>query len=315
MSDLQLEVVGIVDEPGDIRTLTLARPDRAPLPSFTPGSHIVIACGDPDHPRPNAYSLTGDNIEPDVYTVSVLLCPDGSGGSRWIHERLSVGDLVTVTGPRSAFAPVLRARRHLLVAGGIGVTPMISHLRAARMWGRDARLYYIHREGRGSYVDEIKALTDDAHIFTERESFYAELLPALAEQPLGTHLYVCGPSGFMDQVIAAAKDAGWPESRIHLERFGIDALDPGEPFEVKLASTGETFTVESGVSLLEALEKRGHKIPNLCRQGVCGECRIPVSAGEINHRDLYLTDEDKAAGDSLMCCVSRAAGDRLELAL
>lgn len=315
MTDMQLEVVGIVDEPGDIRTVTLARADRSTLPSFTPGSHIVIHCGEPDDPRPNAYSLTGDSVEPDTYTVSVLLCRDGSGGSRWIHEQLSVGDSVTVGGPRSAFAPVLKARRHLLVAAGIGVTPMVSHLRSARLWGRDARLLYIHRENRGAYVDEIKALTDEARIFTDRESFYAELLPALTDQPLGAHLYVCGPSGFMDQVIAAAKDAGWPESRIHLERFGIDALDPGEPFEVTLTSSGETFTVESGVSLLAALEKRGHRIPNLCRQGVCGECRIPVSAGEINHRDLYLTDEDKAAGDSLMCCVSRAAGDRLELAL
>jgi len=315
VNELRLEVVDIVDEPGDIRTLTLARPDRGKLPSFTPGSHIVINCGAPESPIPNAYSLTGAGIDPDTYTVSVLLCPDGSGGSRWIHEQLRVGDLVTVGGPRSAFAPVLKARRHLLIAAGIGVTPMVSHLRSARTWGRDVRLLYIHREGRGAYVDEIKALTDEAWIFTDRESFYAELIPALATQPLGTHLYVCGPNAFMDQVIAAARDAGWPESRIHLERFGIDALDPGEPFEVRLASTGETFTVESGVSLLEALEKRGHKVPNLCRQGVCGECRIPVSAGEIEHRDLYLTDEDKAAGDAMMCCVSRAAGDRLELAL
>jgi ferredoxin-NADP reductase len=313
VSRLELVVRAIDDGVPGIRTLTLARADGAPLPSFTPGSHIVIECGATG--PANAYSLTSDSVAPFEYVVSVLACPTGAGGSRWIHQELAVGDSVVTRPPRSAFAPVLRARRHLLIAAGIGVTPMISHLRAAARWGREAQLLYLHREGRGAYVDEIKALTDEARIYTERASFLADLEPALARQPFGTHVYVCGPAAFMEDVVSCAVAFGWPPSRIHLERFGIDTLDAGEPFEVVLSGSGATFVVDAGVSLLEALEARGHVVPNLCRRGVCGECRIPVTAGEILHRDLYLTDADKATCDSMMACVSRAAGNRVELSL
>ena len=309
MSAMLLEVVDVEDEVSGVRTLRLARRDRGPLPSFTPGSHIVIEYGG----GANAYSLTGETAAPREYVVSVLECLDGRGGSRWIHRELSVGDTVCVREPRSAFAPVLRARRHLLVAAGIGITPMVSHLRSARRWGRDVRLLYIHRERRGAYIDEIKALTNRAHFFTDRATFLAELAATLAHSPFGTHAYICGPGSFIDDVVALAVDLGWPASRIHVEHFGGE-LAPGEPFEVKLASSGEAFVVESGVSLLEALEARGRTVPSMCRQGVCGECRVPVRAGTVLHRDLYLSQAERDAGDAMMACVSRAAG-RLEVDL
>ena len=309
MSALNLDVVAIDDGVPGIRTLALARPDRAPLPSFTPGSHIVIEYDG----GANAYSLTGETAAPREYVVSVLECLDGRGGSRWIHRELAVGDTVRVHEPRSAFAPVLRARRHLLIAAGIGITPMVSHLRSARRWGRDAQLLYIHREGRGAYADEIETLTDHARFFTDRGAFLAELVATLARSPFGTHAYVCGPGPFIDDVVALATDFGWPASRIHLEHFGGE-LAPGEPFEVELARSGEAFVVDSGMSLLEALEAHGRTVPSMCRQGVCGECRLPVRAGAVLHRDLYLSQAERDAGDATMACVSRAAG-RLELDL
>ncbi len=308
MSALLLDVVAIDDAVPGIRTLTLARPDRAALPSFTPGSHLVIEhCG-----GANAYSLTGETAAPREYVVSVLECLGGRGGSRWIH-RLSVGDNVRVREPRSAFAPVLRASRHLLIAAGIGITPMVSHLRSARRWGRDVQLLYIHRAGRGAYVDEIMALTDQAHLFTDRAAFLAELAATLADSPFGTHAYICGPGPFIDDLVALAIDFGWPASRVHVEHFGGE-LAPGEPFEVELTSGGDTFVVESGVSLLEALETHGRTVSSLCRQGVCGECRVPVRSGVVLHRDLYLSQAERDAGDVMMACVSRAAG-RLEVDL
>lgn len=307
MNTLTLEVVATDDRVPGIRTLSLASPDRSVLPSFTPGSHIVIQWPD----GANAYSLTGESAAPAEYVVSVLECPQGRGGSRWIHRDLRPGSVVVAHPPRSAFAPVLRARRHLLVAAGIGITPMVSHLRSARRWGRDVRLLYVHREGRGAYVDEITALTDDASFFTDRAAFLAELSPTLANQPFGTHVYICGPSQFIDDVVATAAELGWPRGRIHVEHFGGE-LAPGEPFEVELASSGDIFTVESGVSLLESLTARGHAIPNLCHQGVCGECRVPVRSGAVLHRDLYLTDDERR--EEMMACVSRGTG-RLELDL
>ncbi len=307
MTTLTLEVVAIDDTVPGIRTLTLAHADRAVLPSFTPGSHLVIQCAD----GANAYSLTGDSAAPREYVVSVLECPQARGGSRWIHRDLTVGSMVETHPPRSAFPPVLRARRHLLIAGGIGITPMVSHLRSARRWGRDVRLLYVFREGRGAYVDEIRALSEQASLFTDRAAFLAELAPTLASQPFGTHVYICGPSQFIDDVVAMATGLGWPPSRIHVEHFGGD-LAPGDPFDVELSSTRDAFTVDSGVSLLESLLARGYKIPSLCRQGVCGECRVPVRSGEILHRDLFLTSDERR--NSMMACVSRGSG-RLELDL
>ena len=220
---------------------------------------------------------------------------------------------MSVHEPRSAFAPVLRARHHLLIAAGIGITPMVSHLRSARRWGRDVELLYIHRDGRGAYSDEIKALTDHARFFTERAAFLAELVATLADSPFGTHAYICGPAPFIDDVVTLATDLGWPGSRIHVEHFGGE-LAPGEPFEVELAGSGETFVVDSGISLLESLEARGQTVASMCRQGVCGECRVPVRSGVILHRDLYLSESERRAGDAMMACVSRADG-HLELDL
>jgi dimethylamine monooxygenase subunit B len=317
MSALKLIVTAIDDAVAGVRTLTLSDPDGKLLPSFTPGSHIVVECGGPSRPA-NAYSLTGEGISPSAYVISVLRCAveeGGAGGSSWIHDELALGDTLMARLPRSAFAPVLRARRHLLVAAGIGITPMVSHLRSAQVWGRDTRVLYIHRPGRGAYVETVTQLGDHVSVHTRREEFVAEVAEALADQPFGTHLYVCGPSSFIDFVGAAAAELGWPQSRIHVEHFGSAALDPGEPFTVRVASAGDEFTVDAGVSLLDALESRGYDVPNLCRRGVCGECRIPVSQGAIVHRDLFLSDTEKQAGDSLMACVSRADGGSLELSL
>lgn len=313
---LTLIVVAIDDSVPGVRSLILARPDGGPLPSFVPGSHLVVACGTGDPGTTfNAYSLTSDGVAPTSYGISVLERPDGCGGSQWIHGELEVGATVVVHEPRSAFAPVLRATRHLLVAAGIGITPMVSHLRGARRWRRQVELLYVHREGRGAHLRDVEELTADARVFTARASFTAALADALARQPLGTHAYVCGPEGFVADVGAMATALGWPASRVHVEHFGTGPFEPGAPFEVHLTVTGDTFTVESGVSLLAALQERGHDVPYLCRRGVCGECRVTVRAGEVLHRDLFLTEDERATGDSVMCCVSRAAGQRLELEL
>ena len=162
----------------------------------------------------------------------------------------------------------------------------------------------------------VKELAPHAELFTDGpEAFLAGLEKALVDQPLGTHLYVCGPGPMIDAVVAAATDTGWPASRIHLERFGLDALDPGEPFSVTLTRTGTTVEVPSGTSLLEALEGAGVTVPNLCRQGVCGECRVPVQSGTPLHRDLFLSDDERASGNALMACVSRCDGPALEVTL
>lgn len=311
---IALSVTAIDDSVPGIRSLRLAAPDRAPLPSYTPGSHLVVDLPPAgDRRRANAYSLTGDGAHPTTYAISVLRrdpADGGEGGSVWMHG-LCVGDVVTSTPPRSAFAPVQLATRHLLVGAGIGITPLVSHLRSAIRWGREVELIYLCRDGVGAYVDELAGLGGDrVTVFDERASALAHLEQRLARQRLGSHLYVCGPGGFMDHVVDSARALGWPASRVHTEPFGLADLDPGEPFTVGVA--GATHDVAAGVSLLEALEEAGHKVANLCRQGVCGECRLtldPARSTGVLHRDLFLTDADKAAGDAVMACVSRAVPD------
>ena len=312
---LDLIVTAIDDSVPGIRGLTLEGAGGAPLPGYVPGSHVVIRVGG----RANAYSLTGDGVEPAAYTVSVLRvdpATGGRGGSAAIHDSMRVGDALVADLPRSAFAPVARANRHLLVAAGIGITPVISHLRAAQRWRRETQVFYAFREGHGAHLDDLAQLAPRAELVaTGRAAFMARLLEVLAAQSLGTHLYVCGPGPMIDATVELAAGLGWPASRVHVERFGLDALGPGDPFTVTLTGSGKSVDVPSGTSLLEALEVAGVGVPSLCRQGVCGECRIPLVGGRPLHRDLFLSDEERAAGDCLMACVSRADGPTLEVAL
>jgi dimethylamine monooxygenase subunit B len=308
--EMRLVVTAISEPAPRIRSVTFAAEDGRELPGFVPGSHIVVECGD----AANAYSLTTEGIAPSEYGISVLRADDSRGGSTWVHE-LKTGDRVKALPPRSAFAPVAGARKHLLIAGGIGVTPIVSHLRAAKRRGQGVQVLYRFRAGAAAHIDDVRQLAGNAAgFYTDRESFYRALGAALVAQPMGTHLYVCGPNGLIDHVLERATEFGWPQSRLHSERFGADALDPGEPFELKLAGTATTLMVPSGVSMLAALEGAGIDVPNLCRQGVCGECRIAVTGGKPLHRDLFLSDDEKLAGDAVMPCVSRADGACLEVA-
>ena len=295
----------------DIREITFVRPDGGILPSHPPGSHVVVECGD----RRNSYSLTNAGAAPREYTIAVLRRAEGEGGSARMHG-YRPGDEVVVSAPRSAFAPVSTARGHLLIAGGIGITPMLAHARDAVRWGRDVELLYVHRPEAGAFSGPLAGLLGDRlHRTTNREDFNHLLHKALRSQPLGTHLYVCGPAPLMDDVLTRAATAGWPAERLHQERFVAAELPPGREFIARLVRSGRDLTVPPGTSLLDALLAAGMDVPNMCRQGVCGECRLPVLAGRPEHRDEYLDDEERAAGSNVMACVSRCETDILEVDL
>ena len=308
---LQLEVTNISPQTDSIVSITLADPSGARLPSYVPGSHLVVQYGS----GVNAYSLTGSGNGPTEYTISVLRVEDGAGGSVAMHQ-LGVGDHVFVSRPRSAFAPASTATHHLLIAAGIGITPVLSHARAAADRGTTSSLIYVYRPGAGAHVKEARDLLGPALTeCSDRNRFQKVLTEQLTTQSLGTHLYVCGPTAFMDAVLDQARELGWPEARLHSEAFGAAELDDGEPFTVNLVRSGLKLDVPSGVSLLETLEKAGKTIPNMCRKGICGECVLPVLRGTPQHRDLYLTEQEKAENTTMMCCVSRSEDPELELDL
>ncbi|QHK20891.1 2Fe-2S iron-sulfur cluster binding domain-containing protein [Pseudarthrobacter psychrotolerans] len=308
---LLLDVTNLSRQTASIVSITFGDPLGEPLPSYVPGSHLVVQCGE----GANAYSLTGSGSAPSEYTISVLQCEDGAGGSKAMH-RLAIGDRVRVSRPRSAFAPAATATHHLLVAAGIGITPVLSHARYAAEWGTPASLIYTHRPGAGAHVAEARELLGPALTeCTDRGSFQKVLAEKLTTQKLGTHLYVCGPAAFMETVLGQARELGWPKGLLHSEAFGAAELDAGQPFAVNLARSGIKLEVPAGVSLLDSLEKAGKSIPNMCRKGICGECSLTVLRGAPQHRDLYLSDQEKAENTTMMCCVSRSLDEELELDL
>lgn len=308
--DLVVESIDLVAP--SVRHVVLAPVDGRPLASYEPGSHLVV-----DTPvGRNAYSLTGDGCAPQTYTISVLR--RGAGGvSDWIHDSLGAGDTITVEGPRSMFAALHHQRHALLVAGGIGITPILSHARSLLRWGRSGEIVYVHRAGQAAHLDDVRALADGGlvvHEVSGADSARALLTERFAQQPLGTHAYACGPAGMLDAFLDIGRAAGWPEARLHLERFESAELDPGVDFVITPASTGHPLTVRSGVSVLETLVDAGFDVPSMCRQGVCGECRIPVrQAATLEHRDFVLTEQEKQAGDSILSCVSRGTDVEVDL--
>lgn len=310
-ADLELVAAAARMLCADVRELELRDPAGAPLPAFPPGGHIAVAWG---RGLRNSYSLTGPGEAPSRYTISVRLDPAGRGGSRWLH-RLPVGARLRVSPPRGDFAPVARARHHLLLAGGIGVTPILSHVRAALRWDRSFRVVYVHRPESAPHAAELAGMCGDRLTrVTSRERFWDTVGPLLRDSPLGTHLYVCGPEPMIEAVRRAADAAGWPGERVHTEAF-LPVTAGGAPFTAHLRRRGTTVRVPADAGLLDVLDAHGAGVPSLCRRGVCGECRLPVRAGAIDHRDSYLTDDERAAGDSMMACVSRAAAGHLELDL
>lgn len=311
---LRLEALSVELAAPDIVHVVLAADDGSSLPPFAPGSHIVLECGGVQ----NAYSLVNSGIAPACYEIAVRLDRSGKGGSAFVHT-LRPGDVVESTLPRGSFQPVATATKHLLVAGGIGITPILAHARAAAFWGECAEVVYSARPGSAAFVDELTALCEAAgfplHLVNAPDELVSLMTRLLSSQPVGTHVYTCGPAGMIEAVAERAAGAGWPAARVHSEAFSAGDLDPGEPFLVRLARSGRTVAVPAGVSMLSALEQAGVQTPSLCRTGVCGECRIPVTGGRPLHRDLVLTAAERAEGREVLPCVSRCAGDELEVEL
>lgn len=309
---LQLKVNRIQPLSLSVSEIALVREDGLPLPSYPPGSNLPIQWKSTGY---NSYSLTGHGHEPAEYTISVQRVEDGEGGSRWAH-RLSIGDTVECVAPRAAFSPLLTAAKHLLVCAGIGVTPILSHARAHSRSGADFEVHYIHGRGPAVHLRDLERISRQRlHGYSSRGTFWSSFNRVLAEQPLGTHLYLCGPQSMIDDVIAAAQENFWPQSRLHYEAFTADHLDEGKAFRARLVKSFRVVDVPEGTSLLEALEASGVNIPNMCRKGVCGECRIQVRSGSVEHRDHFLRKNERDAGDVMMACVSRSVSEELELDL
>lgn len=290
--------------------------DGGALPLFSPGAHVIVTMREHGRVWRNPYSLMGSPYDTDRYQISVLRVPDSRGGSVFMHENVEKGATLEISEPVNLFPIAHTGRKHLLIAGGIGITPFMAMLAHFKHEKAAFELHYAVRSSDGgAYLDLLQAETSEAHIYRSDKGQRIPLVQILENQPLGTHLYVCGPQRMIDWVLQTAREEGWPDENVHYEHF--DAPPPGREFVVKLAKSGREIRVGEHQSILEALEQAGVDAPYLCRGGACGQCITAISdpRGKILHNDHYLTNEEKCRGDRIATCVSRMDGGSVTLDL
>jgi dimethylamine monooxygenase subunit B len=317
MTSLTVNVAAIEQVTPLVKHFTLVRPDGEALPAFSGGSHIVVHMQALGRSYRNAYSLMGNPQDTQTYHIAVRLQEASRGGSKFMHEQIAVGSTLQISYPSNMFALQKLARKHLLIAGGIGITPFMSQIADLQRIGAVYELHYAFRSPQhGAFSSELKAQCGSkAHFYIASENNMLNLPQLLGTQALGTHVYVCGPSTLVAAVKETAQALGWPEHHIHSEQFTAPAT--GEPFKLKLTKSQLEIEVPANMSMLEAIEAAGVDAPYLCRGGACGRCELEVvdSDGSLIHLDHYLSEAEKASGKKIMPCVSRALCQSLELNL
>ena len=293
-----------------IQLLEFRNLDGADLPPFTPGAHLSVRV--PSGALRN-YSLCNDAGERDRYVIAVKRDERGRGGSVSLVDGTKPGDTIDVSAPRNLFELVTDAPAYIFVAGGIGITPILSMIRG--IGSRPFSLAYLTRNAAGTaFLADLSGHTSVTVHHDEGDPDRAFDLWPLFEEPTAAHVYCCGPRPLMDAV--RDMTGHWPEHQVHFEDFGSDLVRPRDtdtPFSIRLASTGAELDVPVGSTILEILRTHGHKAPSSCESGTCGTCRTRVLAGEPDHRDLVLTEAERR--HEIMICVSRARSDLLVLDL
>ncbi|WP_340053215.1 PDR/VanB family oxidoreductase [Pseudomonas sp. JAI120] len=307
-------------EAEDIFSYELARKDGEPLPSFAAGAHIDVEI------RPGLirqYSLCTPAKHPHRYMIGVLKDPGSRGGSLGMHNNVQEGSTLLISEPRLLFPLERSARRSLLFAGGIGITPILSMAERLAQGSTDFTLHYCARSQsrmafRERLLDSSFACRTHLHFDDESDEQKLDALKAIGEPEADVHLYVCGPTGFMEHIIETARSLGWDEAHIHREYFSAPQITSpiqDDRFEVTIASTGQVFEIPAGVACVQVLNEAGLNVPVSCEQGVCGTCVVRVLDGMPEHRDLFLTEAEHAKNDQFTPCCSRSKGGSLLLDL
>ncbi len=288
--------------------------DGGELPPAGPGAHLRLTLHGEGRKWKNAYSIVSAPSDRSHLAIIVRRVAQSRGGSAFLHEAVKAGDIVAAHEPGNLFPMSQIARRHLMVSGGIGVTPFLAYMTALKQAQTGFELHHFCRDEEVPIFERILRGFDasDIHIHPASTSF--DLSGTLTTQPLGTHFYTCGPEGLMDLALAAARDHGWPASKLHSESFGSGHVG-GVPFTAVLKRSGLEVSVREDQTLLEAIEEAGVEPACLCRGGACGECVTAVIEGEPDHRDHVLTAGDRASNHSIIICVSRAKTNRIVLDL
>ncbi|HEX5127472.1 MAG TPA: PDR/VanB family oxidoreductase [Rhodocyclaceae bacterium] len=309
-------------EAEDIRSIDLVSADGSMLPAWTPGAHIEVQLPG-GLMRP--YSLFNGPEETDCYRIAIKRDPASRGGSAVLHESVARGDNLHISAPRNLFQLDLQAKRFVLIAGGIGITPIFSMFRALIAADRDVTLHYFARgAAHAAFADTLfehsATRQVNCHFGLDEAATRARLHEILGDHAvaMGDALYICGPTPLMELVTTQAHSTGWPEAAIHRESFGAIAVSPKQhdaekSFEVVFARSGKRCVVAPGQTIIAAAAEVGIVFDTSCEQGFCGCCLSRVLEGEPEHRDGYLSKAEQAAGDQIMPCISRCKSARLVL--
>ncbi len=301
-------------EGGNIAVMEFESATSATLPKVEAGAHIDVYL-------PNGmvrqYSLCQNPNDEGKFRLGILRDPESRGGSISAFDEIKDGMQIQVSEPKNLF-PLLKAKHSVLIGGGIGITPLITMAYQLAHEGESFELHYCGASPeKCAFVDEIKngelAKHTTFHFKSEGASHRAFFESAIKDIDSESHIYTCGPVGFMDWVINLATTHDFPEQQIHKEYFQVETDTSGDSFEVVAERSRKIIMVEAGETILQALAKEGIEIEMSCEQGVCGTCMCDVIEGEPDHRDVYFTDEEKASNEQILVCCSRSKTPRLVL--
>jgi ferredoxin-NADP reductase len=312
---LELVVASVTPLTPAIKAFVLRSANGAPLPPFAPGAHLGVQVMQPNgRAGQRAYSLVKPHDGSQGYEIAVLHEPQGAGGSAWMHG-LAAGAVLAAHPPRNDFALHAGSAPPLLIAGGIGITPLLCMARSLAAESRPFDFYYATRsEDATAYLDEVRALGGTVVHDGGDPARGLDLRTLLAAPAPGRHLHVCGPRGLVQAVVDTARTLGWPGDHVHFELFAGALEQAGDAaFEVRTLRSGKTLTVPPERSLLDVLIAAGLDPLYDCRQGDCGVCAVDVVEGVPDHRDHNLSAREKASGKTLCTCVSRAKTAHLVL--
>ena len=313
METIGLRVEAVRREAQDVHSYELRRPDGAPLPPFQAGAHIDLHL---PGGLVRSYSLTNAQTERHRYVVAVARDAGGRGGSRWVHERLHVGARLSVGPPCNHFPLHEDATHSVLIAGGIGITPLRAMQARLADLGRSWELHYACRSpARAAFADEWKALGAPARLYLGGTTGgRLDIARTVQAAPAGAHFYCCGPQAMLQAFEEAT--AALPRERVHLERFAAQRAPVVQGgFVVALARSGRRFPVQAGATILDTLLAHGIDVPYSCMQGICGACETRVLDGQPEHRDSVLSEAERAANRTMMVCCSGARSPVLLLDL
>ncbi|MBJ7549870.1 PDR/VanB family oxidoreductase [Marinomonas ostreistagni] len=309
---IEVVVLNKVDEAAAVVRLVLGKADETALPPFEAGAHIDIKL---PSGLLRQYSLCRLQSDPRYYEIAVLKDPQSRGGSEEVHG-LNIGDVVQISEPKNHFPLRSKEAKSLLIAGGIGVTPLLPMAQTLQCAGTSFEFYYCGKSPRtAAFSETLKqaSFADKMHFHFSSEpqsSGRMDIKSVLSQHVADSDLYVCGPAEFIASVLEHAEALGWPEEKVHREFFAAPTLEAdyteNHAFQIKVASTGQVFDVAANQSITDVLDEQAIFVPVSCCEGVCGTCLTDVISGEVEHRDIFLSKQEKAEGKQMLTCCSRA---------